>query len=131
MNVRAWSLAVAGLLALFFLSQGLTAPFDKDEESRPAGIIADMFITAAGCSCRRVRRGNAQATIIVSGLIPCRRWAGRPQIIGTVARSLRPWTGASVEASQPKNCGVLRIGGCSRLGKSALLFCTEYSHGSC
>jgi 4-amino-4-deoxy-L-arabinose transferase-like glycosyltransferase len=39
MNVRAWSLAVAGLLAL---SQGLTAPFEKDEESRPAGIIADI-----------------------------------------------------------------------------------------
>ena len=42
MNVRAFSLAVAGLLALVFLSQGLSAPFEKDEESRPAGIIADI-----------------------------------------------------------------------------------------
>ena len=42
MNVRALSLAIAGLLALIFLSQGLTAPFEKDEESRPAGIIADI-----------------------------------------------------------------------------------------
>jgi 4-amino-4-deoxy-L-arabinose transferase-like glycosyltransferase len=42
MNVRVLSLAIAGLLALVFLSQGLTAPFEKDEESRPAGIIADI-----------------------------------------------------------------------------------------
>ncbi len=43
MNLRALSLAVAGLLALVFLSQGLTAPFEKDEESRPASIIADIL----------------------------------------------------------------------------------------
>jgi 4-amino-4-deoxy-L-arabinose transferase-like glycosyltransferase len=43
MNLRALSLALAGLLALIFLSQGLTAPFEKDEESRPAGIIADIL----------------------------------------------------------------------------------------
>ncbi len=42
MNVRVMSLAVAGLLALLFLSQGLTAPFEKDEESRPAWIIVDI-----------------------------------------------------------------------------------------
>ncbi|HEY2106865.1 MAG TPA: glycosyltransferase family 39 protein [Candidatus Binataceae bacterium] len=42
MNVRGASLAMAGLLALVFLSQGLTAPFEKDEESRPAGITADI-----------------------------------------------------------------------------------------
>ena len=33
---------VAGILALIFLSQGMTAPFQKDEESRPAGIIIDV-----------------------------------------------------------------------------------------
>ena len=43
MNLRALSLAVAGLLALVFLSQGLNAPFEKDEESRPASIIADIL----------------------------------------------------------------------------------------
>src|SRR5579864_6336534 len=42
MNARAVRLAIAGLLALVFLGQGLTAPFEKDEESRPAGIIADI-----------------------------------------------------------------------------------------
>src|SRR5579871_3110896 len=42
MNVRGLSLAVAGLLALVFLSQGLTAPFEKDEEARPASIVADL-----------------------------------------------------------------------------------------
>jgi 4-amino-4-deoxy-L-arabinose transferase-like glycosyltransferase len=42
MNVRVMSLAIAGLLALVFLSQGLTAPFEKDEESRPAWIIVDI-----------------------------------------------------------------------------------------
>jgi 4-amino-4-deoxy-L-arabinose transferase-like glycosyltransferase len=47
MNVRASSLALAALLALVFLSQGLTAPFEKDEESRPAGIVTDI-----------VQRGN-------------------------------------------------------------------------
>lgn len=33
---------VAGILALIFLSQGMTAPFQKDEETRPAGIILDI-----------------------------------------------------------------------------------------
>jgi 4-amino-4-deoxy-L-arabinose transferase-like glycosyltransferase len=33
---------VAGILALIFLSQGMTAPFQKDEEARPAGIILDI-----------------------------------------------------------------------------------------
>ena len=33
---------VAGILALLFLSQGMTAPFQKDEETRPAGIIVDI-----------------------------------------------------------------------------------------
>jgi 4-amino-4-deoxy-L-arabinose transferase-like glycosyltransferase len=42
MNARALSLALAGLMALVLLSQGLTAPFEKDEESRPAGIIVDI-----------------------------------------------------------------------------------------
>jgi 4-amino-4-deoxy-L-arabinose transferase-like glycosyltransferase len=45
MNSRArtlLSLALAGVLALLFLSQGITAPFEKDEESRPAGIVADL-----------------------------------------------------------------------------------------
>jgi 4-amino-4-deoxy-L-arabinose transferase-like glycosyltransferase len=36
------SLALALLLACLFLSQGATAPFEKDEESRPAGVIADL-----------------------------------------------------------------------------------------
>jgi len=43
MHVRAISLAIAGLLAMVFLSQGLSAPFEKDEESRPASIIADIM----------------------------------------------------------------------------------------
>jgi 4-amino-4-deoxy-L-arabinose transferase-like glycosyltransferase len=43
MSVRAMSLAMAGLLALAFLSQGLSAPFEKDEESRPASVIADIL----------------------------------------------------------------------------------------
>src|SRR5260370_24077151 len=43
MTVRAVSVAMAGLLALAFLSQGLPAPFEKDEESRPASIIADLL----------------------------------------------------------------------------------------
>lgn len=43
MNVRALSLAVAALFALIFLSQGLNAPFEKDEESRPASIVADIL----------------------------------------------------------------------------------------
>ncbi len=43
MNVRAISPAIAGLLAMVFLSQGLSAPFEKDEESRPASIIADII----------------------------------------------------------------------------------------
>ncbi len=43
MKVRAVSLAIAGLLAMVFLSQGLSAPFEKDEESRPASIIADII----------------------------------------------------------------------------------------
>ena len=42
MKPPALTLALAGLFALIFLSQGLTAPFEKDEESRPAGIIADI-----------------------------------------------------------------------------------------
>lgn len=33
---------VAGILALIFLSQGMTAPFQKDDETRPAGIILDV-----------------------------------------------------------------------------------------
>jgi 4-amino-4-deoxy-L-arabinose transferase-like glycosyltransferase len=33
---------VAGLLALIFMSQGMTAPFEKDEEARPAGIVLDV-----------------------------------------------------------------------------------------
>ncbi len=33
---------VAGILALIFLSQGMTAPFQKDEEPRPAGIILNI-----------------------------------------------------------------------------------------
>ncbi len=38
-----WLKAVVGaLLALIFLSQGMTAPFQKDEESRPAGIVYDV-----------------------------------------------------------------------------------------
>jgi 4-amino-4-deoxy-L-arabinose transferase-like glycosyltransferase len=41
-NLRALSLALAGLLALVFLSQGLTAPFEKDEEARPASIVTDL-----------------------------------------------------------------------------------------
>jgi 4-amino-4-deoxy-L-arabinose transferase-like glycosyltransferase len=43
MNLRALSLAIAGLLALVFLSQGINAPFEKDEESRPASIVADIL----------------------------------------------------------------------------------------
>jgi 4-amino-4-deoxy-L-arabinose transferase-like glycosyltransferase len=43
MNPRALSLAIAGLLALVFLSQGISAPFEKDEESRPASIVADIL----------------------------------------------------------------------------------------
>ncbi len=33
---------VGATLALIFLSQGLNAPFQKDEESRPAGIVVDI-----------------------------------------------------------------------------------------
>ena len=44
MNLQVLSLrAIAGLLALVFLSQGLNAPFEKDEESRPASIVADIL----------------------------------------------------------------------------------------
>ena len=35
-------LALAAMLALVFLSQGIQAPFEKDEESRPAGLIRDV-----------------------------------------------------------------------------------------
>src|SRR5690349_4720195 len=42
MKIWGLSLAMAGVLALLFLSQGVTAPFEKDEESRPAGIIVDI-----------------------------------------------------------------------------------------
>ncbi len=35
-------LALAAILALVFLSQGIHAPFEKDEESRPAGLIRDV-----------------------------------------------------------------------------------------
>jgi hypothetical protein len=34
--------AIAAMLALAFLSQGITAPFEKDEESRPAGLTRDV-----------------------------------------------------------------------------------------
>src|SRR5215472_796242 len=34
--------ALAILLAVFFLSQGANAPFQKDEETRPAGIVVQM-----------------------------------------------------------------------------------------
>ncbi|MBF6569299.1 MAG: glycosyltransferase family 39 protein [Candidatus Binataceae bacterium] len=34
--------ALAAIFALLFLSQGITAPFQKDEEARPAGIVADI-----------------------------------------------------------------------------------------
>jgi 4-amino-4-deoxy-L-arabinose transferase-like glycosyltransferase len=44
MNVRALSLAMAGLLALVFLSRGIKAPFEKDEESRPASIVTDIVL---------------------------------------------------------------------------------------
>jgi len=35
-------LALAAILAVLFLSQGIHAPFEKDEESRPAGIVRDV-----------------------------------------------------------------------------------------
>ena len=35
-------LALAAILALAFLSQGIHAPFEKDEESRPSGLIRDV-----------------------------------------------------------------------------------------
>jgi 4-amino-4-deoxy-L-arabinose transferase-like glycosyltransferase len=34
--------ALAAILAFLFFSQGIRAPFEKDEESRPAGIVRDV-----------------------------------------------------------------------------------------
>ncbi len=35
-------LVIAAMLATAFLCQGIQAPFEKDEESRPAGLIRDV-----------------------------------------------------------------------------------------
>jgi 4-amino-4-deoxy-L-arabinose transferase-like glycosyltransferase len=39
---RIVKLALAAILALGFLTQGIHAPFEKDEESRPAGLVRDV-----------------------------------------------------------------------------------------
>ncbi len=43
MKRPALSIALAALLALIFLGQGLHAPFEKEEEARPASIVGDIL----------------------------------------------------------------------------------------
>lgn len=43
MKWRITALALAALLALAFLSQGAQAPFQKDEETQPASIVANLM----------------------------------------------------------------------------------------
>ena len=100
MNLRALSLAIAGLLALVFLSQGLYAPFEKDEESRPASIVADILhrgdwmlpadsygeVTRKpplyywlSATLARVRGGpldeaGSRWVSMIAGFRPCHRW---------------------------------------------------------